>query len=146
MRISYNWLHELVDFEDDPHSLAARLTHIGTAVDGIEPVAGNLENIVVGKIIEVSPHPRREKLTVCRVEVGKDIQMTVVCGAPNASVGMKSALALPGAELAGGVKVRSMEIEGVLSEVSSAVRRSWASPTTIRVSSRLISPSKPAPI
>ena len=49
MKLSFNWLKELVDFSDEVEVLADRLTNIGTAVDGIDPVAGNLENIVVGK-------------------------------------------------------------------------------------------------
>ncbi len=116
MKLSFNWLKELVDFSDGVEALADRLTSIGTAVDGIEAVAGNLENIVVGKVTSVKKHPRKDKLSICRVELGKDLQLTVVCGAPNVREGMKSALALPGAELSNGMKVKSIEFEGVESE------------------------------
>ncbi len=116
MQISYNWLHELVDFSLDPQQLAARLTAIGTAVESVEPVAGNLDNIVVGKVVTCDPHPQKPDLKVCRVELGRDIQMTVVCGAPNVRVGMKAPLALPGAQLADGQKVQSIDFAGVQSE------------------------------
>lgn len=116
MQVSYNWLRELVDVALDPHQLAAKLTSIGTAVESVEPVAGNLDNIVVGKVVTCEPHPSKNTLKVCRVELGRDIQMTVVCGAPNVKVGIKAPLALPGAVLADNQRVQSAEIGGVLSE------------------------------
>jgi phenylalanyl-tRNA synthetase beta chain len=66
MKISYNWLKELVDFNFDAPTLANRLTLIGTAVESVTPVAGNLENIVVGKIVACEPHPQSDHLKVCR--------------------------------------------------------------------------------
>ncbi len=115
MQISYSWLRELVDFSLDPEQLRDKLTSVGTAVESVEPVAANLDNIVVAKIVTADPHPKRGDLKVCRVEMGRDIQMTVVCGAPNARAGLKAPLALPGATVLG-VKVQPTEIAGVVSE------------------------------
>jgi hypothetical protein len=92
MQISYNWLRELVDFGWDAPTLASKLTLIGTAVESVQPVSTNLENVVVGKILTVEPHPHSSGLKVCKVELGRDVHMTVVCGAPNVKVGMKSHL------------------------------------------------------
>jgi phenylalanyl-tRNA synthetase beta chain len=116
MQISYNWLKELVDFNFDAPTLANRLTLIGTAVESVTPVAGNLENIVVGKIVACEPHPQSDHLKVCRVKIGQDVQMTVVCGAPNVRVGMKAVMALPGATLSDGLRITSAEKLGVVSE------------------------------
>ncbi|MGB5137275.1 MAG: phenylalanine--tRNA ligase subunit beta, partial [Candidatus Zixiibacteriota bacterium] len=116
MQISYNWLKELVNFDLDPHQLAEKLTSIGTAVESVEPVAAGLDNVVVAKVVACDPHPAKDNLKVCRVELGRDIQMTVVCGAPNVRIGMKAALALPGAKLAGDLTVQSVDKFGVLSE------------------------------
>ncbi len=116
MQVSYNWLKELVEFDLDPQQLAAKLTSIGTAVESVESLAANLENVVVGKIVTCDPHPSKDNLKICKVELGRDIQLTVVCGAPNVRIGMKAPLALPGAVLAGNVTVQSIEKYGVISE------------------------------
>ncbi len=116
MQISYNWLKELVDFDLDPHQLATKLTSIGTAVESVESIAAGLDNVIVAKIVACDPHPAKDNLKVCKVELGRDIQMTVVCGAPNVKIGMKAALAMPGATLAGNVTVQTVEKFGVMSE------------------------------
>ncbi len=116
MQISYNWLRELVDFSWDAPTLASKLTLIGTAVESVQPVSGNLENIVVGKILTVESHPNASGLKVCKVELGRDLQMNVVCGAPNVKVGMKSPLALSGAVLKDGMRIQSVDKRGVVSE------------------------------
>ena len=116
MQISYNWLRELVDFGWDAPTLASKLTLIGTAVESVQPVSTNLENVVVGKILTVEPHPHASGLKVCKVELGRDVQMNVVCGAPNVKVGMKSPLALSGAVLKDGLRIQSVDKHGVISE------------------------------
>jgi phenylalanyl-tRNA synthetase beta chain len=116
MQISYNWLRELVDFGWDAQTLASKLTLIGTAVESVQPVSTNLENVVVGKILTVEPHPHAPGLKVCKVELGRDVQMNVVCGAPNVKVGMKSPLALSGAVLKDGLRIQSVDKHGVVSE------------------------------
>ncbi len=116
MQISYNWLRELVDFGWDTQTLASKLTLIGTAVESVQPVSTNLENVVVGKILTVEPHPHAPGLKICKVELGRDVQMNVVCGAPNVKVGMKSPLALSGAVLKDGLRIQSVDKQGVVSE------------------------------
>jgi phenylalanyl-tRNA synthetase beta chain len=116
MQVSYNWLRELVDFGWDAQTLASKLTLIGTAVESVQPVSTNLENVVVGKILTVEPHPHSPNLKVCKVELGRDVQMNVVCGAPNVKVGMKSPLALSGAVLKDGLRIQSVDKHGVVSE------------------------------
>jgi phenylalanyl-tRNA synthetase beta chain len=114
MQISYNWLRELVDFGWDAQTLASKLTLIGTAVESVQPVSTSLENVVVGKILTVEPHPQAPSLKVCKVELGRDVQMNVVCGAPNVKVGMKSPLALSGAVLKDGLRIQSVDKHGVV--------------------------------
>ncbi len=116
MQVSYNWLKELVEFDLDPEQLATKLTSIGTAVESVESLAANLDNVVVGKVVACDPHPGKDNLKVCKIELGRDIQMTVVCGAPNVRIGMKAPLALPGAVLSGNVTVQSIEKFGIMSE------------------------------
>lgn len=116
MQISFNWLKDIIDFDYDVETLADKLTMIGTACEAVEPLAVSLDNVVVGEITKVEKHPNAEKLTVCKVDIGSAGNLTIVCGAPNAAEGMKSAVALPGAVLAGDLKVGKRKMLGVESE------------------------------
>ena len=74
----------------------------GMEVEELRPVAPPFANIVVAEIVEAEPHPNADKLRVCRVDAGKhskDGPLQIVCGAPNARVGIRVPLALVGAEL-----------------------------------------------
>src|SRR5688500_7401895 len=106
MRISLGWLGEGVDSGLDPSALAARLTMCGLEVDSVEPAAGDFQDVVVGEVLSVERHPGADKLTVCEVADGGEAPLQVVCGAPNVRTGMKTALALEGARLAGGDVIR----------------------------------------
>jgi phenylalanyl-tRNA synthetase beta chain len=116
MQVSYNWLKELIDFNYDVKGLTDRLTLIGTACEGIEPLAADLDNVVVAKVIECETHPEAEKMSICVVDIGKGDIRTVICGAPNVRAGMKSALALPGAVLQGKYEIKVIEKYGIKSE------------------------------
>ncbi|GAB4318375.1 MAG: phenylalanine--tRNA ligase subunit beta [Candidatus Zixiibacteriota bacterium] len=116
MKVGYNWLKEYVAFEWTPEELADRLTAIGTAVDGIEPVFEKFTNVVIGRIDKVETHPKRPDLNVCHVDL-KGRGVTMVSGAPNCRKGMLVAAALPGAKLPGlDGNMEEREIDGVTSE------------------------------
>ncbi len=116
MRVGYNWLKDYIAFEWTPTELADRLTAIGTAVDGIEPVFDRFSNVIIGRIDKVESHPQRPDLNVCHVDL-KGRGVTMVSGAPNCRVGMLVAAALPGAKLPGvSDGMREREIDGVTSE------------------------------
>jgi phenylalanyl-tRNA synthetase beta chain len=115
MKISEKWLREWASPRLDAKALADRLTMAGLEVGAIEPVAPDLGRIVVGEIISVEPHPSADKLRLCRVNVGKGKTLDIVCGAANAATGMKAPVALEGATLPGGVKIKRTEIRGVAS-------------------------------
>src|SRR5581483_1456704 len=102
MKLSYRWLGEWVKLRLDARSLAQRLTNAGLEVGAIEPVAPALTNVVVGRIRAVAPHPNAAELKLCDVETARGKMIRVVCGAPNAAVGVRAPLALPGATLADG--------------------------------------------
>ncbi|RLB85223.1 MAG: phenylalanine--tRNA ligase subunit beta, partial [Deltaproteobacteria bacterium] len=114
MKTNLHWLREFVDIPGDVQELAEMLTMAGLEVEGLEPLNLHFENIVVGLIKEVRPHPDADRLFVCDVDAGgRSVQ--VVCGAPNTEQGIKAPLALPGAVLADGTRVREGKIRGVLS-------------------------------
>jgi phenylalanyl-tRNA synthetase beta chain len=115
MRVSVNWLQEYVDCELPPAELADLLTMGGLEVEGIEEVGSALKGVVVAQISSIAPHPQADRLSLCRVMVGKETY-PIVCGARNMKEGDKVALALLGAELPGGVKIKKAQIRGERSE------------------------------
>jgi phenylalanyl-tRNA synthetase beta chain len=115
MRVSFNWLKEYVDCEFAPSELADLLTMAGLEVEGIEEVGSELKGVVVGRIDSLSPHPHADRLSLCRVKVGKE-SYPIVCGARNMRKGDKVAVALVGVELPGGMKIQKTEIRGEASE------------------------------
>ncbi len=115
MKVTLNWLKEYVNIESSPEHIAELLTMVGLEVEALEKVGAGLEKIVAGKILEVKPHPRADKLFVCKVDNGQK-PISVVCGAPNVREGIVAPLALPGIELPNGVNIREAEIRGEKSE------------------------------
>jgi len=73
------------------------------------------DKIVVGEIISTERHPDAEKLTVCMVNVGQEEPLQIVCGAKNVAPGLKVPVALHGAKLPGGKKIKKGKLRGVLS-------------------------------
>jgi phenylalanyl-tRNA synthetase beta chain len=102
MQFPESWLREFCDPALTTEQLAELLTMSGMEVEACRPVAPPFANIVVAEIVEAEPHPNADKLRVCRVDAGrhsKDGPLQIVCGAPNARVGIRVPLALVGAEL-----------------------------------------------
>lgn len=116
MRFSEAWLRDFVDFPLTTAQLVEQLTMAGLEVDSAVPAAGSFRGVVVAEILETWPHPHADRLQVCRVAAGSADPLQVVCGAPNARVGLRTPLALEGAELPGGVTIQSSELRGVLSQ------------------------------
>jgi phenylalanyl-tRNA synthetase beta chain len=122
MRVSFNWLEELVELPKGttPAQVAERLTSAGLEVEGIEDLAAGLEGIVVARVARVEPHPQADRLSVCTVEAG-GAPLTIVCGAQNVAEGVFACLAPVGASmpLHGTLKGKAIEattIRGVASE------------------------------
>ena len=94
------------------------LTMGGLDVESVEPVAPAFSGVVVGRVVDVVRHPNADRLTLCRVDVGRDAPLSIVCGAPNVLPGMKVPVAMLGARLPGmeikQAKVRGVESTGML--------------------------------
>ncbi len=118
MRVSFNWLNEMVQTGLSPEELAEKLTMAGIEVEKIERPGERLNDVVVGKVLSVGRHPNADKLTVCRVDSGRG-ELQIICGAPNVRTGAKVAVGLVGAVLSDGAalrKLRKARIRGVDSE------------------------------
>lgn len=118
MRISLNWLRELVDVTLTPEELAETLTIAGFEVEDIEDQRALADGVVIGKVLEVEPHPNADKLRVCQVDVGNaGGVLNIVCGASNVRAGAYVPVATTGTYLpAIDVKIRASKLRGVRSE------------------------------
>ena len=118
MKVSVNWLKELVDIHLSVEELAHTLTMAGLEVEEITPVAAVFENVVIAEVKSTTPHPNADKLRVCEVDVGTEALLQIVCGAPNVTAGMRVPCALVGAKLPGldikQAKLRGIESNGML--------------------------------
>src|SRR5436189_649534 len=116
MKFSVTWLGEFVELPRTIESLAELLTLSGIEIEAIEKRGADFDGVVVAQITESKPHPNADRLTVCLVDGGGGTKRQIVCGAKNYKVGDKVPLALPGAELSGGVKIGASKLRGVDSE------------------------------
>lgn len=117
MKISLNWVRELVDLpaDVDTDQLAAALTNQGLEVESIERKGRELSGVMVAEVLDIRPHPKADKLRIVRVRAGAR-EEDVVCGAPNVPpAGNRVCWAQPGARLPGGKTLEAREVRGVLS-------------------------------
>jgi phenylalanyl-tRNA synthetase beta chain len=88
----------------------------GTEVERVTTLGpDSTEGFVVGKVLTREKHPDADRLSVCTVDTGSE-ERTIVCGAPNVDAGQTVAVALPGARLPDGTKLRKAKLRGVASE------------------------------
>ena len=116
MKFSVNWLREFVELPASTDELADLLTFAGVEIEGIEERGGNFANVVVAQIRESVQHPNADRLSVCQVDDGSGTTRQIVCGAKNYKVGDKVPLALPGAALPNGLKIKASKLRGVESQ------------------------------
>jgi len=114
MKISELWLRERVSLADiSRERLLERLTAVGLEVEAATPVAAEFVQVVVGHIVAIEQHPNADKLRVCQVDVGAVEPLQIVCGAPNARLGLAAPLALEGAILPNGLVIKASKLRGV---------------------------------
>lgn len=117
MRISLNWLQELVDIPLAPDALADMLTMAGFEVEAIEDRRTWADGVMVGRVVECQPHPNADKLRVCQVDLGGSALSKIVCGAPNVKAGMLVPVATLGTYLPTiDLKIKPAKLRGVASE------------------------------
>src|SRR5688572_1853937 len=116
MQVSEAWLREWANPPWDSRSLVHRLSMSGFEVEGCAPAAPPFGNVVVGRVLECAKHPNADKLSVCIVTTDGKNRLQIVCGAPNARADLTVAVALPGSELPGGVKIKAARVREVESQ------------------------------
>lgn len=113
MRFSESWLRQYVNPDISTAELVHQLTMAGLEVDSAVPAAGEFTGVVVGRIITAEPHPEADRLRLCRVDIGAGEPLQIVCGAPNARAGLQAPLAIEGAILPGGLKIKASKLRGI---------------------------------
>lgn len=123
MKISYNWLKEIIEINSTPNEVSQMLTGCGLEVEHVENyqnIKGGLEGVVIGFVKEREKHPNADKLSVCKVDIGTGEDKQIVCGAPNVAVGQKVLVATVGATLYPSkgepFKISKSKIRGEVSE------------------------------
>lgn len=124
MQFPESWLRAFCNPPLSTQEIADVLTMGGLEVEELRPVAPPFSKVVVGEIKEAVQHPNADRLRVCQVDVGQGTLLNIVCGAPNARVGIRVPTALVGAELPPGEdgkpfaiklgKLRGVESQGML--------------------------------
>ncbi|HET9033764.1 MAG TPA: phenylalanine--tRNA ligase subunit beta [Dokdonella sp.] len=112
MKVSENWLRELVEIPVGRKELAHRLTMAGLEVEDIAVLGDALDGVLVAEIIATDKHPDADKLKVCKVDVGQGEPLQIVCGAPNARVGLKAPLATVGTRV-GSITIKPAKLRGI---------------------------------
>jgi phenylalanyl-tRNA synthetase beta chain len=116
MRVPLNWLREYCSPELDTAAIEERLTMTGTKVETIlHHGVPSPDHFVVGQVLTVAPHPDADRLRVCEVDIGAPEPAGIVCGAPNVAVGQTVAVALPGATMPDGTRIKAAKLRGVSS-------------------------------
>lgn len=113
MLVSLKWLQEYVDTKDlTPEELAEKITRSGIEVDSVIDRSQGMTKIVVGHVISKEKHPDADRLNICQVDIGESVVQQIICGAPNVAAGQKVIVALPGARLPGGIKIKKAKMRG----------------------------------
>ena len=126
MKIVSSWLKELTDLDWTPQRFSDDLTMVGLEVESYEDLAATYDQFVVGRVVDCQKHPKADRLTVCRVDVGAE-ELQIVCGAPNVANGQMVAVGLVGATVPhnqhdpegkpfvlGKVKLRGVDSSGMI--------------------------------
>ena len=116
MKLSRKWLEAFLRRPLELNDTIRRLAMLGAPVDAVEPLHGELSEVVVARVEEVRPHPNADRLRLCLVDDGSGEKRNVVCGAPNVTVGKLYPFARVGVTLPGGVTLEKRKIRGEFSE------------------------------
>ncbi|MGG6266115.1 phenylalanine--tRNA ligase subunit beta [Leptolyngbya sp. AN03gr2] len=117
MRISLNWLRELVDISMTPEELAEKLTMAGFEVEDIEDRRTWADGVVVGKVLTREQHPNADRLSLCTVDIGAESPSQIVCGAANVRADIFVAVATLGTYLPNvDLKIKPAKLRGVESK------------------------------
>jgi len=112
MLVPIKWLKDYVDIDMDVKEFADAMTMSGSKVESVEEIGQNISNVVVGKILEITPHPNADSLLVTKVDVGGEV-LQIITGATNIKVNDYIPVALHGSTLPDGTKIKRGKLRGI---------------------------------
>lgn len=113
MKVPLIWLQEFIDLPTtDVGELSDAFDMLGLTVENVEMIRPGWSDVLVGKVLEIAPHPDADKIRVCQVDTGSGPDQ-IICGAWNFEVGAMVPVAAPGAILPGDVEIGQRSIRGV---------------------------------
>ena len=115
MKLAMNMIRQYADIPVTPEEYTQRMIMTGTAVEATEDISGGMEKVVVGRVLTCED-VEGTHLHECTVDVGGPETLHIVCGAPNVAAGQLVPVALDGAHLPGGVKIKKGKLRGLISE------------------------------
>ena len=119
MKFSINWVKQYIPSLEigDLNEFTKKLISAGFDIEAVESTGAIFKNFVVGNVLEKERHPDADKLSLCKVDVGNDKILSIVCGAPNVEKGQNVCVALIGAVVpVGEFEIKKSKIRGQLSE------------------------------
>jgi len=117
MKISHNWLKNLVEISSTPEDLSEKLSIGGFEVESLEDCSENVNGVVLGKVLSVLKHEGSDKLSICQVDIGNSKNLQIICGARNVKPNIYVYVATVGAKLSAvNLTIKRSEIRGVMSE------------------------------
>lgn len=112
MLLSLSWLREFTPYEGTAQRLGDRLTMLGLELEDIRHPYAAIRSIVVGHVVACEAHPQSDHLHVCKVDVGQEALLDIVCGAPNVAQGQKVPVALVGTTMPDGMVIKKAKLRG----------------------------------
>lgn len=116
MKISRKWLNEFVDIDVSDKEYGHEMTMSGSMVEATQDLGKDIENIVVGRVLEIKKHEDSDHLFICTVDAGQSETLTIVTGAQNVQASDLVPVAIDGSMLPGGVEIHAGMLRGVMSQ------------------------------
>lgn len=113
MKVPMSWFNDYTNVDGiGPREYAEALTLTGSKVETVENMGADIQNVVTGKILEITEHPDSDHMVICKVDVGEEV-LQIVTGAPNVKVGQIVPVAKNDSYLPGGVHIKTGKLRGV---------------------------------
>ena len=96
MKLTKDWLQDHLQTKKSEHQIIDQLNNIGLKEESIEKIKNEHSDFVVAKILKAEKHPNADRLKLCKVDIGSNRIVDVVCGAPNAKENLLTIYAPPG--------------------------------------------------
>ncbi|MDR2938707.1 MAG: phenylalanine--tRNA ligase subunit beta [Clostridiales bacterium] len=115
MNVPMSWVKEYVDIDCTTKEFMDKITLSGSKVESLTEMGAAVTNVVVGKILKIDKHPEADRLVLCKIDIGSKV-LQVITAATNVFEGAVVPVALDGANLAGGLQIKTSKMRGQLSE------------------------------